>query len=279
MKQLYRVGEVAARTGVSIRTLHHYDDIELLRPSGHTEAGYRLYSDEDLLSLQQILTLRYLGFELQQIRELLQRPDFDLVISLHIQQRALRDQIAVLARIDAVLGELLEQRTRTGTWAWELVARASAAVQHSLEQRGEHVSDYYSPEEMQKIFAEIGTKVTKEDIQQIEQQWTALIHEVRANRDLDPASPQAQALADRWDAMTQATFASYPDDPKMRATMANNYQTGAYTSIPDAPTMEDFAFIEAIRKAKRTNADGQGQKSASHPTDDTRPSAQPRQDS
>ena len=250
MKQLYRVGEVAARTGVSIRTLHHYDDVDLLRPSGHTEAGYRLYSDEDLLTLQQILTLRYLGFELQQIRELLHRPDFDLVSSLHIQRRALRDEIADLARIDAVLGELLEQRERTGSWAWELVARASAAVQQSLEQRGTHVSDYYSSEEMKRIFADVGTKVTPEEIHQIETHWSALIQEVRANRDLDPASPAAQALADRWDEMTQATFASYPDDPKMRATMAHNYETGAYASIPDAPTMEDFAFIERIKKAR-----------------------------
>jgi DNA-binding transcriptional MerR regulator len=251
MKHLYRVGEVAARTGVSIRTLHHYDDIDLLRPTGYTESGYRLYSDEDLLALQQIVTLRYLGFELRQIRDLLQRPDFDLVISLHIQRRALRDQISELARIEAVLGELLEHRERNGSWAWELVARASAAVQQSMEQRGEHVSDYYSPEEMKKIFDEIGTKVTPQEIKQIEEQWTVLLGEVRANRDLDPASPQAQALADRWDALSQATFASYPDDPKMRATMAHNYQTGAYTSIPQAPTMEDFAFIERVKKARK----------------------------
>lgn len=251
MKQLYRVGEVAARSGVSIRTLHHYDDIDLLRPSGHTEAGYRLYSDEDVLALQQIVTLRYLGFELRQIRDLLRRPDFDLISSLHIQRRALRDQIAELGRIEAVLGELLGHRERTGSWAWELVDRASAAVQQSLEQRGAHMSDYYNPEEMKKIFTEIGQKVTPEEVKQIEQQWVVLLGEVRANRDLDPASPQAQALADRWDAMTQATFASYPDDPKLRATIANNYQTGAYASNPDAPTMEDFAFIERIKKARQ----------------------------
>jgi DNA-binding transcriptional MerR regulator len=251
MNQLYRVGEVAARTGVSIRTLHHYDDIDLLRPSGHTESGYRLYSAEDLLALQQIVTLRYLGFELRQIRELLHRPDFDLIISLHIQRRALRDQVDELAHIEAVLGELLEHRERTGAWAWELVAKASAAVQQSLEQRGEHMSDYYNPEEMKKLFDEIGTKVTPEEVKQIEQQWTVLIGEVRANRDLDPASPQAQALVDRWDAMTTATFASYPDDPKMRATIAHNYETGAYASNPDAPTMEDFAFIERIKKARQ----------------------------
>lgn len=82
MARIYRVGEVSDMTGVSIRTLHHYDRIGLLKPSRHTEGRHRLYSDADLLSLQQILTLRYLGFPLRRIGELLERPDFDLVASL-----------------------------------------------------------------------------------------------------------------------------------------------------------------------------------------------------
>ena len=71
VEQRYRVAQFAALTGVSIRTLHHYDSIGLLSPTDRSEAGHRLYSAEDLLTLQQILTLRYLGFELRQIGELL----------------------------------------------------------------------------------------------------------------------------------------------------------------------------------------------------------------
>src|SRR5215208_3975928 len=62
MGRYYRVGEVAALTRVSVRTLHHYDRIGLLRPAQHSAGGYRLYGESELLRLQQILTLRYLGF-------------------------------------------------------------------------------------------------------------------------------------------------------------------------------------------------------------------------
>src|SRR5688572_24144022 len=107
MERLYRVGEFAALTGVSIRTLHHYDQIDLVHPSGYSEGGHRLYSENDLLRLQQVLTLRYLGFSLKQTGELLDRPDFDLVASMRIQSCALRDRISELERIEAALGELV----------------------------------------------------------------------------------------------------------------------------------------------------------------------------
>ena len=67
----YSVGEVARLTGVTVRTLHHYDEIGLLSPSGRTAAGYRRYAESDLARLQQILTYRELGFPLEEIGEIL----------------------------------------------------------------------------------------------------------------------------------------------------------------------------------------------------------------
>src|SRR5215472_2857527 len=131
----YRVGQVAALTGVSIRALHHYDSIGLLQPSKRLESGHRLYSSADLLKLQQILTLRYLGFELRKIRELLQRTDFDVVASLRIQRGVIRDRILELERIEASLSRLLEHRLASGGWDWQAVTEASAAVQRDLEER------------------------------------------------------------------------------------------------------------------------------------------------
>ena len=110
----YQVGEVAGLTGVSVRTLHHYDRIGLLRPQQRTAAGYRLYGEQELLRLQQILTLRYLGFPLKRIGELLDRPDFDLAASLRVQERVLRARMAELAHIAGVLGELVTAYRRDG---------------------------------------------------------------------------------------------------------------------------------------------------------------------
>ena len=88
-----KVGELARRTGLTIRALHHYDEIGLLRPSLHTEVGHRLYTAADVARLQQVLSLRQLGFSLEQVRDCLDRPDFSPleVIRLHVAR--LREQI------------------------------------------------------------------------------------------------------------------------------------------------------------------------------------------
>ena len=80
------VKEVSAISGVSVRTLHHYDAIGLLNPSQVTEAGYRLYDERALARLQHILLLRELQFPLRQIMEILDAPGFD-------GKQALADQI------------------------------------------------------------------------------------------------------------------------------------------------------------------------------------------
>ena len=95
-----RVGQVARLAHVSVRTLHHYDRIGLLRPSGRTAAGYRLYTEADLERLQTVLLYKELGFGLGEIGHLLAEPEFD-------RREALRAQRAQLARrsdrIDAML--------------------------------------------------------------------------------------------------------------------------------------------------------------------------------
>jgi DNA-binding transcriptional MerR regulator len=96
----YRVADVARLSGVSIRALHHYDALKLLVPTGRTEAGYRLYTDKDLLRLQQILIGRELGFSLEEIKRSLDDPRFD-------QRAALVDQRRRLEEKARALGEML----------------------------------------------------------------------------------------------------------------------------------------------------------------------------
>lgn len=83
------VNEVSKRTGVSIRTLQYYDKIGLLKPTGHTQSGYRLYDDTALETLQQILLFKELEFPLKEIKQILSRPDFD-------KKAALEQQITLL---------------------------------------------------------------------------------------------------------------------------------------------------------------------------------------
>ena len=88
-----QVGELARRTGLTVRTLHHYDAIGLLKPSLHTEAGYRLYTADDVARLQHVLSLRQLGFSLEEIQGCLDRPGFAPLEVIRLQVARLREQI------------------------------------------------------------------------------------------------------------------------------------------------------------------------------------------
>src|SRR4051812_40728627 len=102
----WKVGELAGVTGLTVRTLHHWDEIGLLRPSRRTAAGHRLYADADVTRLQQVTSLRQLGFPLEQIRDLLDRRGIPArqVITLHLEK--LREQIELQRALQARLEQV-----------------------------------------------------------------------------------------------------------------------------------------------------------------------------
>jgi len=97
------VGEVSELTGVTVRTLHHYDEIGLLEPSERTAAGYRLYSDSDLIRLHSILNWREMGFGLNDIAGMLDDPDQDVATGLKHQRERLTERSARLGQMIAAL--------------------------------------------------------------------------------------------------------------------------------------------------------------------------------
>lgn len=90
---MYTVKQLSNLAGVSTRTLHYYDEIDLLKPAAVGENGYRYYEDADLLRLQQIMFFREMDLSLQQIKEILDSPDFDLVTALQEHRHALQTKI------------------------------------------------------------------------------------------------------------------------------------------------------------------------------------------
>ncbi len=194
-----KVGELARRTGVTIRTLHHYDEIGLLNPSLRTEAGHRLYDADDVARLQKIVSLRQLGFSLEEIQACLDRPGFSPleVISLHVTQ--LRGQIKVAQ----------ELCKRLETLAAHLRGAEEVSTEEFLQTIKEMtmMAKYYTREQreyLEKRADEMGP----ERIRQGSQDWAELIALVRAEMEkgTDPAAPQVQALAKRWlDLVSQFT--------------------------------------------------------------------------
>ncbi|WP_228409532.1 MerR family transcriptional regulator [Radiobacillus deserti] len=96
---MYRIKEVAKMAGISVRTLHYYDRIGLLRPEEVKENGYRYYSDEDCARLQQILFFKELGFSLKNIQATIDRPDFDRRKALMNHQKLLEEKKQRLEKI------------------------------------------------------------------------------------------------------------------------------------------------------------------------------------
>ncbi|WP_104526484.1 MerR family transcriptional regulator [Blastococcus atacamensis] len=105
------VGEVAALAGVTVRTLHHYDRIGLLSPSGRTAAGYRQYSPADLDRLHQVLLYRELGFPLEEVATLLDDPSADPAVHLRRQHRLLQDRLERTQAMVAAVEKEMEARS------------------------------------------------------------------------------------------------------------------------------------------------------------------------
>ena len=132
----YSVGQVAAFAGVTVRTLHHYDEIALLRPSGRSHAGHRRYDDTDLDRLQQILFYRELGFPLDEIAALLDDPDTDPVAHLRRRHEVLTERIETLRRMAEAVERAMEAR-KLGI---------NLTPEEKFEVFGDHDPDQYADE-------------------------------------------------------------------------------------------------------------------------------------
>jgi DNA-binding transcriptional MerR regulator len=106
----FTVSQVARMAGVSVRALHHYDEIGLLRPSGRSEAGYRLYDERDLERLQQVMFFRALEFPLEEIARIMTDPRFDVGAALRLQRQLLAGKAVqlqgLIAAVDAAIDRL-----------------------------------------------------------------------------------------------------------------------------------------------------------------------------
>jgi MerR family transcriptional regulator, thiopeptide resistance regulator len=192
----WKVGELAKRTGVSVRTLHHYDDLGLLSPSHRSESGYRLYTGTDVQRLQQILSLRTLGFSLDEIKEFLSRPDVTPDRVLQLQIANLKERIGLQQRLCHRL-EMIAER-----WRADETVPTEEFLQIIEETR--MYEKYYTPEQMEELKAR-REAVGDDRIRQVEGEWQELMAQVRAEMDrgTDPADERVQQLARRWMGLVQ----------------------------------------------------------------------------
>jgi DNA-binding transcriptional MerR regulator len=208
-------GEFAKRAGVTVRTLHHYDRVGLLKPGARTPAGYRLYGDDDLARLQHIAALKFLGVPLRRIKALLERSPHDLRGTLRLQRRLLGEQ---RSRLDAALVAIERAERAASENAEEPDWQSLRAILEvlSMHENSEWVKKYYTDEQLADLAARDGVDVRSRG----ERDWAQLIADVDASLGEDPAGERGQALAARWTALINAFTGG---DPGIRKNLQKLY--------------------------------------------------------
>jgi len=204
----YTVRQVADMADITVRTLHHYDALGLLRPADRSAAGYRLYGEADLLRLQQILFFRELGFSLEQIGAIIEDPQFDQVRALEDHRHMLQAQVARLKRLLTTVEKTIAHLTEGK------MALTDAELYEGLSK--DEVERY-----KREAREEYGTEVVEES-------------ERRAK---GMTKGQWQGVKDEGEAVTQALAGLIDrpvDDPEVQALIARHYKWVSTFWTPDA---------------------------------------------
>ena len=244
-KHLYRTGQFARKASVSIRTLRYYDKEGLLAPTAYSESGYRLYTDEDLVNLQQILALKFLGFSLDEIKALLRSSLAPRSLGdMLAQQRAMMQ--AKRVQLDGIIQALYETESllESGECDWDSLVRVIQAIQ--MEQNRDWVKKYFTPEQLEqmqglseqsyreeareKMAGRMG-EWTEADQERASAQWASLTADLTrlASANADPASDDAQDVAKRYSDLISGFTGG---DPAIASGLSRWWQN--HDALPDA---------------------------------------------
>ena len=238
-----QIKEFAQRAGVTVRALHHYDRLGLLRPGARTASGYRLYGESELIRLQQIATLKFLGCPLKQIKAALAGSSTGLGTVLNMQREALEHQRQKLNRALRAIERAQKLFAKTGRTDWVALKNVIEVVQ--MEQDKSWMASYFSPEQRDALASRgPGLRMAGED------GWAKLIPEIEAAAagGVDPASEEAHALVVRQEKLIGLFTGG---DPGIRAGLDRLYADKAnWPKTFKSPFSEGAQdFLKAAKKA------------------------------
>ena len=188
-----RISEVAKLTGITVRTLHYYDEVGLLKPSEITEAGYRLYSREDLEILQQMLFFRELDFPLSQIKEIMNNPNYDKEEALKKQKELLIQQ---RQRIEGLI-KLIEKRIE-GDTNMTFKEFDMNEIEENKKKYAKEVKERWGTSKAYEESEKKTSSYNKEKWGDINQETSEIFKGFAELRNSDPGSEEVQELVRRW---------------------------------------------------------------------------------
>ncbi|SPE32455.1 Transcriptional regulator, MerR family (modular protein) [Candidatus Sulfotelmatomonas gaucii] len=194
MSNCYRIGQFARLAGVTVRALHHYDRMGLLKPQRGT-SGFRLYCPEDLERLEQIAALKFLGIPLHEIKLLLKHGPLKLVDSLHMQREALAEKRKLIDRAMVAIAAA-EKVIQSGQTTDASILRKIIEV-IDMQPQEKSMRKYYTEQawlDRERIRQQTPLETRQKNVRAMRQVFS----EIEAAIDLDPASERAQYLTKQW---------------------------------------------------------------------------------
>lgn len=184
------VNEVSKLTGVSIRALHYYDTIGLLKPAAMTESGYRLYDDTALVRLQNILLFRELQFPLKEIKNILDSPKFD-------RSKALEQQITLLEMKREHLKKLIDLAREIKKSGEKTIMDFTAFDTKELEEYTRQAKETWGNTEAFREFEEKNKNRCADEQKLLQKEFMGILAELGTMKNLDPAGEAVQAQIEK----------------------------------------------------------------------------------
>lgn len=190
------VKDLSKLTGVSVQTLHHYDRIGLLKPSIRMSNGYRVYSEKDLLRLQQIVALKFFGFDLKRIQELLV-VDAGALEHFSVQASLLERKANSLLDASKVLKGVISDVVDDKSIPWKSIIKLIEVYRMTQQLENSWMKEIFTPEELKQYAtfeAELKGNATPAQKAEFENKWADLLGEITSNLKKDPDSPIGIAI-------------------------------------------------------------------------------------
>ena len=222
----YTVSRLARMARVSVRTLHHYDQIGLLKPSARTEAGYRLYGEPELLRLQQILFFKELDMPLDEVRQVLDDPGFDQVAALEHHRQSLQRRMERLTRLLRTIDRTIDRLTEDDMTLTDEELYGGFTPEQ-IEEYKREAREMYDPAMVEESEQRV-KKMSRAQWKAVGAEGEAVTTGLAALADREPGDPEVQALIARHHAWSENFYPcsaevyrglgrGYVEHPKFRA--------------------------------------------------------------
>jgi len=200
----YSVSQLARMAGVSVRTLHHYDHVGLLKPSSRTAVGYRLYGEPDLLRLQQILFFKELDVPLNEIRDILDDPAFDPVRALENHRRWLQKRAERLTRLLKTIDKTIQKLTEVDMQLTDEELYAGF-TQEQIERYQREARELYDPRMVEASERRV-RQMSKAQWEAVKQEGGEVAQGLAGLMDRAPGDPQVQQIIARHHAWIEQFY-------------------------------------------------------------------------